>query len=64
MQAVQAMPHKLQQEGMNMEMKIGQTKITFNTSYLESRTEEQEKTDISMLKEAIWNLYDEMEEAG
>lgn len=56
-------PHIDKAEGMDMQMTIGRTKITFDTSYLDSRTEEQEKADQTLLTEAVWNLYDEMEEA-
>lgn len=44
-------------------MKIENTKISFDTSYLDSRTEEQKQIDTANLAEAIWNLYDEWEEA-
>jgi hypothetical protein len=45
-----------------MEMMIGNTRITFDTSYLDNRTEEQKKIDEAMLTDAIWNLYDAMDE--
>jgi hypothetical protein len=53
-------------EGMNMDeihMQLGNTKVIIDLSYVNNRTEEQKQVDKAMLSEAVWNLYDEMDEA-
>jgi hypothetical protein len=59
-------PHKVVPEGMNMDeihMQLGNTKVIIDLSYVNNRTEEQKQVDKAMLSDAVWNLYDEMEEA-
>lgn len=45
-------------------MKIGNTLITFDTSYIDNRTKEQERLDMERLKDACWPIIDEIVERG
>ncbi|MDQ0873755.1 hypothetical protein QFZ77_002414 [Paenibacillus sp. V4I3] len=45
------------------EIRIGNTIIKIDTSYVDTRTAEQAKVDEAMLTDAVWALYDELEEA-
>ena len=45
------------------ELRIGNTIIKIDTSYVDTRTAEQAKVDEAMLTDAVWALYDELEEA-
>ncbi|WP_217283070.1 hypothetical protein [Paenibacillus alginolyticus] len=44
------------------EIKIGNTIIKIDTSYVDTRTAEQAKVDEAMLTDAVWALYDEQQE--
>jgi hypothetical protein len=45
------------------EMKIGNTIIKIDTSYVDTVTPEQAKINDAMVSDAVWAMYDEMDEA-
>ena len=56
--------HKVIPRGEGMELSIGNTRITFDESYLESRSDEQKRIDYELLRDACWNIIDELYERG
>lgn len=48
--------------GDRMEMKLGNTIVRFDDSYIRSRTPEQEQKDLEALDEAMWLIADELYE--
>jgi len=45
---------------LELEMKIGNTKITFDTSYVDSLTEEEKRINYIRYCETCWALFDDV----